>query len=98
MSTDAGSSRKPYRFEPALSQIRSRQMGELARADSRWDVLLETAADDQTGALRGRVHFVSGTTHRLSAWIFLEWAEQEVLDRFSDFSAPELWNLLESLS
>jgi hypothetical protein len=72
-------------------------MGELTRGESRWDVLLESADDRALGALRGRIHFVSGNTHRISGWIFLEWAEQDVAKRFAEFSAQELWNLLGSL-
>ena len=73
-------------------------MGELARGEVRWDVVLETVADASVGGVRGRIHFVSGSTHRLSGWIFLEWAEKGVTERFSEFSAQELWNLLDSLN
>lgn len=75
-------------------------MGELVRGESRWDVLLETVQDSDLGWIRGRVHFISGNAHRLSGWIFLEWSEQDVLQRFSEFSSSgwELWNLLNSLS
>jgi hypothetical protein len=72
-------------------------MGELVRGDSRWDVLLETVQDSEVGAMRGRIHFISSNVHRLSGWIFLEWSETEVQTRFSEFSAQELWNLLNSL-
>jgi hypothetical protein len=72
-------------------------MGELMRGESRWDVLLETVRDATVDAIRGRIHFVAGNVHRISGWIFLEWAEQDVLTRFSEFSAQELWNLLDSL-
>jgi len=72
-------------------------MGELARGESHWDVLLETAVDPDIGAIRGRIHFISGHTHRLSSWVFLEWAEKDVETRFAEFSAQELWNLLGSL-
>ncbi len=85
------------RFDPPLSAIKARQMGELARGESRWDVLLETADDKEMGALRGRIHFICGNTHRLSGWVFLEWSEREVHTRFTEFSAQELWNLLDSL-
>jgi hypothetical protein len=70
-------------------------MGDLARGESRWSVYLETAT--QAGNARGRVHFVSGARHRITGWIFLEWSEQAVQDRFSEFSPAELWKLLESL-
>jgi hypothetical protein len=73
-------------------------MGELSRGENRWDVLLETVRDQDVQALRGRIHFISGNKHRLSGWIFLEWSEEEVAQRFGEFSAQELWNLLDSLS
>ena len=73
-------------------------MGELARGEDRWDVLLESVRDDEVGGLRGRIHFVSGNIHRLSGWIFLEWSEREIESRFGDFSAQELWRLLDSLA
>lgn len=85
-------------FDPPLSAIKARQMGELIRGDSRWDVLLETVPDNEVRALRGRMHFVSGNLHRLSGWIFLEWSEKEIETRFTEFSAQELWNLLDSLA
>ena len=97
MTSDSESPRKSSRFDPPLSEIKARQMGELQRGDSRWDVLLETVHDPEIGAIRGRIHFISGTTHRLSGWIFLEFAEQEIQARFNEFSAQELWNLLGSL-
>ena len=84
-------------FDPPLASIKARQMGELARGDDRWDVLLESVRDDEMNCLRGRINFVSGNTHRLSGWIFLEWAERDVNTRFGEFSAQELWSLLDSL-
>ncbi len=72
-------------------------MGTLERGDSRWEVLLETVQDREVGAIRGRIHFISSNVHRLSGWIFLEWSESDVQVRFSEFSAQELWNLLDSL-
>ena len=98
MPAEAGGTPKSSRFDPPLSDIRARQMGELARGEQRWDVLLETVKDGEMGGFRGRMHFVSGNTHRLSGWVFLEWAEKEVEERFGEFSAQELWNLLDSLS
>lgn len=98
MAADAGSTPTPKRFDPPLSQIKARAMGELQRGENRWDVLLETVADAEVGVIRGRIHFVSGNTHRLSGWIFLEWAEKDVDERFTEFSAQELWNLLDSLA
>lgn len=90
--------RKSQGFSPSLSEIQARQMGELVRGDSRWDVLIEFARDEEVGALRGRIHFVSGNIHRLSGWIFLEWAAKDIEARFAEFSAQELWNLLDSLA
>ena len=85
-------------FDPALNEIQARQMGELARGESRWDVLLEVARDDEIGVLRGRIHFVGGNLHRLSGWIFLEWSAKDIETRFGEFSAQELWNLLDSIA
>lgn len=93
----SGEPKKSGRFDPALRDIQARQMGELARGESRWDVLLEFARDDEIGALRGRIHFVGGNLHRLSGWIFLEWSAKDIEARFAEFSAQELWNLLDSL-
>jgi hypothetical protein len=43
------------------------------------------------------VHFVSSEATRSTGWIFVETSEQELVRRFHDFSAVELWKLLESL-
>lgn len=94
----ATSNERSKGFDPPLKDIRARQMGELARGESRWDVLLETVRDPEVNALRGRIHFISSNLHRLSGWIFLEWAERDVEERFGEFSAQELWNLLDSLA
>jgi hypothetical protein len=72
-------------------------MGELARGEARWDVYLEVQPDPENGQVRGRLHFVAGERHRSSAWIFLEWTEKEVRERFDEFSPNELWSLVESL-
>ena len=90
--------RKSKRFDPPLSEIQARQVGELQRGESRWDVLIEFARDEEIGALRGRIHFVAGVLHRLSGWIFLEWSARDIETRFNEFSAQELWNLLDSLA
>lgn len=90
--------RKSRSFDPPLAEIQARQMGELVRGDTRWDVVLEVARDESIGGLRGRIHFVAGAQHRLSGWIFLEWAAKDIEARFTEFSAQELWNLLNSLS
>lgn len=95
---EADPRKKPSRFEPTLADIKARDMGELARGEHRWTVLLETSKDGTVDAFRGRIHFVSGTRHRLSGWIFLEWADKDIEQRFGEFSAQELWNLLDSLS
>jgi hypothetical protein len=89
--------RKSQRFDPPLSEIQARQMGELQRGASHWDVVIEFARDEEVGALRGRIHFISGVLHRLSGWIFLEWSARDIETRFNEFSAQELWNLLDSL-
>jgi hypothetical protein len=94
----SGEPRKSKRFDPPLSEIQARQLGELQRGDSRWDVLIEFARDAEVGALRGRIHFVSGVVHRISGWIFLEWSARDIEARFGEFSAQELWNLLDSLA
>ncbi|HEX9693095.1 MAG TPA: hypothetical protein VGA22_13455 [Gemmatimonadales bacterium] len=88
---------RPSRFDPHLHQITARLMGELQRGESRWDVLLESAPDTDVNAVRGRIHFVSGTIHRLSSWIFLEFSDKDLETRFAEFSAQDLWTLLNSL-
>ena len=72
-------------------------MGHLARGETRWEVYVEISTDADRSVRRGRIHFVAGERHRESAWIFLEVAERDVLERFGEFSAVELWSLLESL-
>jgi hypothetical protein len=93
-----GEPRKSTRFDPPLAEIQARQMGVLQRGESRWHVLVEVARDEAIAALRGRIHFVSGNVHRISGWVFLEWSAKDVEARFSEFSAQELWNLLDSLA
>ncbi|MCZ6917061.1 MAG: hypothetical protein O7I93_09820 [Gemmatimonadetes bacterium] len=97
-SSDRPGRPRPRGFDPPLSAIKSKQMGELARGEDRWDVVLESVRDDELDGLRGRIHFISGNVHRLSGWIFLEWMERDVDSRFGEFSAQELWSLLDSLS
>lgn len=97
MPVDPEGKNRRQHFEPSWSEIKARQAGELTRGSSHWDVLLETAMDNDLGATRGRIHFISGNRHRLSGWIFLEWSEKEIESRFSGFSAQELWNMLKSL-
>jgi hypothetical protein len=76
---------------------RAKHMGELKRGDQRWDVFLETQPDGDLGAVRGRIHFVSGEKHRMTGWIFLEWQERDIQERFGEFSAVELLHFVEAL-
>lgn len=73
----------------------ARHLGDLARGGTAWRVYLETHLGEP-GA-RGRIHFASGEGTRSTGWIFVEPSDQDLLRRFQDFSAVELWNLLESL-
>lgn len=97
MCPDPEGTSRSSRFDPPLGAIKARQMGELVRGDSRWNVLLEYVTDPSVEAIRGRIHFIAGNIHRLSGWIFLEWAEKDIEIRFAEFSPQELWNLLDSL-
>jgi hypothetical protein len=74
-----------------------KHMGELKRGDQRWDVYLEGQADTSLGAVRGRIHFVSGEHHRVTGWIFLEWHDKDIQERFGEFSAVELLHFVEAL-
>ena len=78
-------------------QERAKHMGELKRGDERWDVFVETQLDGEVGAVRGRLHFVSGEQHRMTTWILLELTEREIQERFGEFSAIELWHFLAAL-
>jgi hypothetical protein len=82
---------------PFPGQERAKHMGELKRGDERWDVFVEMQPDGEVGAVRGRLHFVSGDRHRMTTWIFLELTEREIQERFGEFSAIELWHFLEAL-
>jgi hypothetical protein len=81
-----------------------RHLGELQRGDVQWTVLLETRphprAHGPRASVQGRLHFVrdGGDAVRSTGWIFVEPGESEMLVRFSDFSAVELWHLLDSLA
>lgn len=97
MPVDSEGKNTPKRFEPPRSEIKAREAGKLTRGSSDWDVLLETAPDAELGAIRGRIHFISGNLHKLSGWIFLEWSEKDIESRFAGFSAQDLWNMLKSL-
>ena len=80
-------------------QERVKHMGELKRGDERWEVFIEMQPDAEVGpgAVRGRLHFLSGERHRSTTWVFLEWSERDVQERFGEFSAVELWHFLETL-
>ncbi len=80
-------------------QDRAKHMGELKRGDERWDVFIEMQADADVGAgaVRGRLHFLSGERHRTTTWIFLELSEREIQERFGEFSAVELWHFVEAV-
>ncbi len=84
---------------PFPGQERSKHMGELTRGEQRWNVYLEMQPDGSVGAVRGRIHFVGARVeeHRMTGWVFLEWQERDVQDRFGEFSAVELWHFVESL-
>ncbi|MGH7701729.1 MAG: hypothetical protein ACREMO_01425 [Gemmatimonadales bacterium] len=73
----------------------ARHLGDLARSQLRWSVYLETRRDGNVA--QGRIHFVEGAKRRSTGWIFREWTEQEITERFNEFSPVELWKLLESL-
>jgi hypothetical protein len=73
----------------------ARHLGDLARGETSWRVYLESRAAES--GTRARIHFVSGDATRSTGWIFVEPTDQELLRRFQDFSAVELWKLLESL-
>ena len=74
-----------------------KHMGELKRGEQRWDVYLEGQPDTTLGAVRGRLHFVSGQQHKTTGWIFLERQEKEIHERFEEFSPVELLHFVESL-
>ena len=78
---------------------RSRHMGELKRGSNRWDVFLEVQPDAELGAVRGRIHFVgtTETSYKATGWVFLEWQERDVLERFGEFSAVELLQFVEAI-
>ncbi|MBW8772899.1 MAG: hypothetical protein JF590_06395 [Gemmatimonadetes bacterium] len=73
----------------------ARHLGDLTRNDARWGVYLETRNEGDRWA--GRLHFVDGVSHRSTGWIFVEWTERELIGRFTEFSAVELWRVVESL-
>lgn len=84
-------------IRPVVTDAASgRHMGDLSRGGTNWKVLLETRPHGEL--VSGRIHFVSDEGSRTSAWIFLEWSDQEALNRFNEFSPIELWKILESLA
>jgi hypothetical protein len=82
---------------PFPGQERSKHLGELRRGDQRWDVFVETQADGELQAVRGRLHFVSGGKSLSTSWIFLEPTERDIQERFNEFSAVELSHFVASL-
>src|SRR2546425_12432528 len=74
-----------------------KHMGELKRGEQRWDVYLEGQPDTSLGAVRGRIHFVSGQLHKMTGWIFLEWQDKDVQERFGEVSAGELLHFRQAL-
>lgn len=72
-------------------------MGELKRGEERWEVFIEMQPDTEVGAVRGRVHFVSGERRRTTSWIFLERTEREIQERFGEFSPVELWHFVQAI-
>lgn len=92
------------RSTPGSSEPQPRHLGDLARGDQRWQVYLETRPVDPSPAgppkrspVAGRLHFVAQGQVRRTAWIFLEWSDAELMARFQEFSAGELWRMVESL-
>ena len=75
----------------------ARHMGELKRGQHRWDVYLEIQPDAELSAIRGRIHFVGDGTHKTTGWVFLEWQEKDILERFGEFSAVELLQFVEAI-
>jgi hypothetical protein len=72
-----------------------RHMGDLSRGGVNWKVFLETRPQGEL--VGGRIHFLSDQGHRSTAWIFLEWSDQDAVQRFNEFSPIELWKIVESL-
>lgn len=93
---------------PAVSAVASdaaegRLLGDLARGDTRWTVYLETrphpkGVGTRQNTVQGRLHFVDGSRRKSTGWIFVEWSDQDVTSRFGEFSAAELWMLLDSIA
>ena len=73
----------------------ARHLGDLARNQVRWSVYLETRTEGNMA--QGRVHFLEGSRRRATGWVFREWTEKDIHERFAEFSPIELWKILESL-
>mgnify|MGYP003694763635 CR=1 FL=1 len=93
-SDDGYSSAPPTGSSPEAPA--ARHLGDLARSQVRWSVYLETRNEGRLA--EGRLHFVEGSRHRSTGWIFREWTERDIVDRFNEFSPIELWKILDSLS
>jgi hypothetical protein len=78
-------------------QEHARHMGELKRGAQRWEVYLELQPDAELGAIRGRIHFVGDGGRKTTGWVFLEWQEKDIVDRFGEFSAVELLQFVEAI-
>lgn len=73
----------------------ARHLGDLVKSETRWSVYLETRS---VGSLaQGRLHFIDGSRTKSTGWIFREWTEQDITQRFNEFGAVELLKILESL-
>ena len=97
---DCGTEHKLEPMEGGIAfpgQERSKHMGQLNRGDDHWDVYVEIQPDGELAAVRGRMHFVDRDRHRMTGWVFLEWHERDIQERFGEFSAVELWHFLEAL-
>ena len=71
-------------------------LGDLSRSGITWRVYVEV--DAAARPVKGRIHFVSVSGQRSTGWIFMEYSEPDLLKRFHEFSALELWKILESLA
>lgn len=80
---------------PAPEAPAARHLGDLVKSETRWSVYLETR---MVGSLaQGRLHFVDGSRTKSTGWIFREWTEHDIIQRFNEFGAIELLKILESL-
>lgn len=99
-----GPTRTPAVPSPAPdADVPGRLLGDLARGDTRYTVYVETrphpkAPPGRAATVQGRLHFIDGSRRRTSGWIFVERSEADVVARFGEFSAAELWMLLDSVA